>query len=188
MNPKTVHIANLSIKIFNSSVSLTTSIKRELEPLWSTQNITQPDKDTRWCNMLFEFLFCYLYITDRKVLFELGHQKRQEFMNFLVSILQHTTVESVFNSWDENRKSNFRELFSDLYSESQKRYIKGKELLNAENPATGNGIFSILGREIADINNSSLNPEILCRTVELITHEYVQLALEEHVMNYKSLC
>jgi hypothetical protein len=60
-------------------------------------------------------------------------------------------------------------------------------MVDKNNPFTGNGIISILGREIAEINDSTLNPEIIMRTIEITTESFAHTNLEKLVIECKDL-
>ena len=186
LNAKTSSVVKLFDTIFKSSMKLADTTKNEMSELWKSKNISIVEEKTIWFTMLAEFIYCHLAITDRIAFSVLGKQRRNDLMNELVSTIRFSAVESVFNEWDEKLKDNFKKHFSDGYTESQERYSKGKELIDKKEPFTGNGVFSILGREIAEINNCSTNPEINMRTIELTATSFSQMNLNKFVEDFKN--
>lgn len=53
-------------------------------------------------------------------------------------------------------------------------------------PFTGHGVFSILGREIAEINDSSTNSLIILRTNELRASSFNKMDLNGYVADFKN--
>ncbi|MEI6821396.1 MAG: hypothetical protein WCL51_05645 [Bacteroidota bacterium] len=174
-------IGKLSQVIFQSSMKLTDKSYN----LWKIKGTNKNEEQTIRFSMLAEIIYFYLGFTDRIAFAVLSKQKRNELMNELVSILQFSVVETIFNGWDEKLKDDLKKYFSEGYIESQVRYSKGKELIDKNEPFNGNGLLSILGRQIAEINESSMNPEIIMKTIELTSASFNEMQLNKHIENFR---
>lgn len=172
--------------IFKSSMKLTEETKTECSVIWKSKGISSFDEKIIWFSILSEFIYCHLNITDRIAFSVLGNERRSVLMNELILTLQYSIFESVFKDWNEKLKDNFKKHFLDGYNESQIRYSKGKNMLDEKEPFTGNGTLSILGREIAEINNSSMNPEIILRTIEMTASSFSGLNLIDYIEDIKN--
>ena len=180
-------IVALCLTIYQSSFKATNALKSDLSGLWKSKGITESDKKLIWFFMLSEFIYCYLNILDKLAFSALGKVNRVDYMNNICLIIQCSVIESIFEGWDEERIEKYKKYFLDGYNESQRRYSKAKELIDKKNPLTGHGTFSILAREIADINKSSMNPEIIMRTIEIAVESYADLNFNDYLINYKHM-
>lgn len=179
-------LVDLCITIFKFSISLTNELIKIMSEQWKFKNISVIEVRTIEITMLAEFTFFHLAMTDRIASELLKNKRRNDLMGQLSLATRDIIIESYFKEWDEKSKENFKNNFLDGYNESQLRYSKGTQFIDKNKVFTGNGILSILGREIAEINESFQNTEIIMRTIELTTESFSQMNLKLLVENFRN--
>lgn len=177
-------LVELCITIIQCSISLTNELTKCMSKQWKLANKSVIEVKTIEITMLAEFTFFHLAMTDRIAFELLKNNKRNDLMNQLSLSTRDIIIKSYFKEWDEKNKENFKNNFLDGYNESQLRYFKGTQFIDKNKVFTGNGSLSILGREIAEINESFQNTEIIMRTIELATESFSQMNLKLLVENF----
>ena len=175
-------LVELCLAILQSATELTDKSKE----LWKSNNISESEAKTIEFTILSEFTCFFLAMTDRIAFSFLKNKRKNEVMDQLSSSIRDIVINSYFKEWDEKIKDNLKNSFLDGYNDSQLRYSKAFDLIEKSEPFTGNGSLSILGREIAEINMSAQNPEIIMRTIELTGASFSKMNLKFLVENLQN--
>lgn len=179
-------LVELCFVIIQSSTALTNELTKFMSQQWKSINISVVDAKTLEFTMLAEFTYFHLAMTDRIAFQILGNKSRNDLMNQLSLTIRDIVIENSSKEWDEKSKETFKKTFKDGYNESQMRYSKGTQLIDKNEVFTGDGTLSILGREIAEINENIQDPEIVMRTIELTATSFSQMNLKLLVENLRN--
>src|SRR5579871_2431203 len=149
----------LCTELIDASLKSANAIKSHALELWHSNKLSTEEAFALWITMFSEFIFFYLNLSDRLAFSILNELKRKALMSAVYTTMEHAVVDVMYKGNDQ-RKARLRKYFLERYLEASKLYSISKEILSQKEPLTGSGMVTILAREIADINGSSMNPEI----------------------------
>ena len=88
--------ANLSKEVFHRSAYCVDSIKDELK--YDNEN----DKNIKWTNVLFEFIYFFMHMTNRIAYSVLGDEKRVKLQKELGPVIIESTIETIIGHWPQD--------------------------------------------------------------------------------------
>jgi len=165
----------LAIKIFDNSVLCAESLKQDLGEKFKKDSKEYHQKYTE---VLFEFLYFHLQLTDRIGFNDLGHEKRQKLNDVIGPLVVDSMIKTLFGHWPSHLQDGIKKDFYENLNNAQIEYSECKSLMlkeeddisYADKVATGaksKGTVNLLADNLMDIFNT-YNPITRLRFMHLI--------------------
>lgn len=133
--------------------------------------------------VFYEFLYFFMHITMRMASMQLTEQQIKKLQDFLGPLISSTAVDSFCASWPKNLKEKIQSEFYERLNDAELEYSTCKELFGEKNRLTGNSLFSVLARNVAELSGNSMNPAVLTLVVSRTADTYAGLHLDSLVNN-----
>lgn len=117
--------------------------------------------------IIFEFQFLFLHITDRLSFDILDQDKRSIFMDTLLEITVDSTIESAFKSLDLNGKNKLKSSMINDYNTSQVEYEKHKKMFPKKNESPKDTVFWEFRKKLAERVGHPMNISYIMLGTEL---------------------
>jgi hypothetical protein len=78
---KTSPVLIICNSIFQASLNLSETTKKEMTILWKSKDFSDTDIQATWFTMLVEFIYFHLNVTNRIAFSKLGDKKRAELVD-----------------------------------------------------------------------------------------------------------
>lgn len=132
--------------------------------------------------ILLESVCMYLHYSNKSALKVFPENQIGSFLTQLC-ILTAEQYSSVLLDGERGTENNvlIATQLRDKYNETHAIYGSTNSLLEKNNLFTGRGLFSVYGRRMSEIMFSNLNPEIITRSIEILTVEFNGNELDEQI-------
>ena len=176
--PESSVLEDLARRIAHAALSDADALKSTIRP--------NDDKEhtKRWFEIVFEFLYLYMHLTNRVADAELGQERRCKVQHQLYPLIVRPTMESIFGHWPQNLKDGIESDFSKYLNSSEIEYGDCKQLLDRDNPLSEDALFSKFAGIVCDLlgadkNNFTAYAGTFMRVIDLVLDSCNKLKLRE---------
>ena len=132
-------------EIFGSSVAAADAIRALAEDKSFKQN-KYGLSNTERVQILFEFIYFYLHLTDRLAFGHMDEERRATFMTELEQICISSTVNAICHEWPEDSKERIKKECMENFRASMEEYSRYQELVPKEKEGRENTLCGSLER------------------------------------------
>jgi hypothetical protein len=167
----------LAEALVSNAHSCTEQIMAGLRP------VTKKERDTIWYQVLCEFLFCFLHLTDRLAFSVLGAEKRSQLLTPLGELVAKLHVETYLGHWPADMKTRIESEFIENLDNAQIEYSSCTELISEDKPFSKDAVISRLAFNVAEITGNPNDIAELVAPTELAVSAVAEMNLRQLIEN-----
>ena len=171
-------LGDIGLAIIKAAYNCFTAIK----PLINAPN--DREREQLEVYVFYEFIYFFMHMTNRSAFSKINGQQIQKLQEVIGPVIAETAINTFFNHWPNEYKSRITSEFYEKVNITELEYSKSKELFSKEKPFTGDSLFSILARNVAELTgNSPLDSAIMVPIFEVSTKEFTEMKLAELIQS-----
>jgi len=171
-------------KIFRNSIEDANAIRRLAEDK-SFEQDKQGLSDTEWLSIVFEFIYFYLYLTDRFAFEHMNEEQRAVLMTGVEKICISSAVNAICHEWPEDLKEKTKKKCMENFYVSMQEYSKYKKWFAEKGKGTKNTLFWEFGKVIAKLAGREMSARYIMFSVITVTNSLKDLDIKSFIEEVK---
>ena len=178
-------IENIANAVFNSSLKMTNTTIEELIEIRKRKNISPIFEELNNFLIFQEYSFLLVFLITDMIFNGLSQKRKLEISEYIMLEISELVAKAYQEKKHEILNACLKTMYEEEYPESSQKYSKGLDTIKNEDYFEGNDLFTILGKEIARINDISSNKEFVAKVREIASIEFFSIDFEEFTKGFK---